>query len=109
MMPLAEPTLAAHARTLSVPAHLPRRRLRVARTVTATRDVHLRVAAHVVQLSSRFEAKLMLVKGRHRVDGKSILGVLMLGAVRGTRLRLVAIGRDAEAAISAIARLFTAT
>ena len=83
-----------------------RTRLRVARMVTASHDLHLRIAAQFVQLSSRFESTIILAKGRHHVDGKSILGVLMLGAVRGTRLRIVAHGRDAEVAIRALAQLF---
>ena len=85
-----------------------RKRLRVARTVTATHDLHLRIAAHFVQLASRFESKVILVKGRRGVDGKSILGVLMLGAVRGTRLRIIVTGRDAEHALLALTALFHA-
>lgn len=83
-----------------------RKRLRVARMVTAGHDFHLRIAAQFVQLSSRFESKIILAKGRRHVDGKSILGVLMLGAVRGTRLRIVAHGRDAEVATRALTQLF---
>ena len=84
----------------------PRKRLRVARTVTATHDLHLRIAAQFVQLAGRFESTVMLAKGRRCADGKSILGVLMLGASRGARIRLMATGRDAEHAIAALAKLF---
>ena len=89
-----------------VPIASSRKRLKVARTVMANHDLHLRIAAQFVQLASRFESKIILVKGRRRVDGKSILGVLMLGAARGTRLRIVTIGRDAETASKVLARLF---
>ena len=84
----------------------PRKRLRVARTVTVTHDLHLRMAAQFVQLASRFESRVMLAKGRRSADGKSILGVLMLGVSRGTRMRLIATGRDAEQAVTALSRLF---
>jgi len=83
-----------------------RKRLRVARTVAAARDLHLRIAAQFVQLASRFESRVLLAKGTHHVDGKSILGVLMLGAAQGTRLRIIATGRDAEPAIAALSTLF---
>jgi len=81
-------------------------RLRAAQTVTATHDLHLRIAAQFVQVASRFESRIILAKGRHRVDGKSILGVLMLGAVRGTELRIVATGRDAQQSVAALSNLF---
>jgi len=48
----------------------------------------------------------MLAKGDTHVDGKSILGVLMLGIARGTELRIIAVGRDAEQAGAALVRLF---
>ena len=83
-----------------------RQRLRAGRSFAAGHDFHLRIAAQFVQVASRFESKIVLAKGRRRVDGKSILGVLMLGAVRGSRLRVVAIGRDAEQALRALTQLF---
>ena len=92
--------------TMSAVPVAKRRRLRMARTVAANHDVHLRIAARFVQLASRFESKIILAKGRHRVDGKSILGVLTLGAVRGTQLRVIATGRDAEPALAALIQLF---
>lgn len=85
---------------------VPRRRLRVMQTVTASHDLHMRIAAHFVKLASRFESKIMLAKGRRRVDGKSILGIMMLGAARDSRLRIIAIGRDAEEAVRALTPLF---
>lgn len=105
MSPLSPPQAPELVIVPAVPI-APRRRLRVACAVTASHDVHLRIAAQFVQLASRFESKIILGKGRRRVDGKSILGVLMLGAVRGTRLRIIATGRDAEHAIAALAKLF---
>lgn len=98
----------AYASLPSAPI-VPRKRLTVARTVTAGHDLHLRIAAQFVQVASRFESKVILGKGRRRVDGKSILGVMMLGAARGTRLRIITIGRDAETAMTVLARLFHAS
>jgi phosphocarrier protein HPr len=82
------------------------RRLRIATTVSAPSDVHLRVAAEFVQLSTRFTCRVLLSKQGRHVDGKSILGVLMLGIARGTELRIIAVGRDAEQAVAALAELF---
>ncbi len=67
--------------------------------------LHARPAAALVQLANRFESTVEVVRGELRVNGKSIMGVLMLAAERGTDLRLVAKGPDASAAVSALAEL----
>jgi phosphocarrier protein HPr len=85
--------------------HSRQRRLRIAEAIHVPCNIHLRIAADIVKLSTRFESKIMIAKEDNHVDGKSILGVLMLGIARGTELRIIATGRDAEEAMVALIHL----
>jgi len=67
--------------------------------------LHARAAAKFVHLANRFGARIQVLKGDATVDGKSILGLLTLAAARGTRLRLVARGDDADDALEALSDL----
>ena len=71
------------------------------RTVTIVNrlGLHARAAAKLVTLASEFEADIQLVRGARQVNGKSIMGVMMLAAAQGTEIELVADGRDEEAAL----------
>jgi phosphocarrier protein len=74
--------------------------------ITNRLGLHARAAARLVHLASQFESDIELeVDGEH-VNGKSILGVLLLAAGQGSRLTLRAQGPDAEQAVSAIEELF---
>lgn len=79
----------------------------VSRTVVVTnpQGLHARPAHEFVKLASRFQAKVELVKGHERVDGKSILALLTLAAGPGTELRIEAEGCDAELAVAALVEL----
>lgn len=68
--------------------------------------LHLRVAALVVTMARRYQSDIIFRAGRCRVDAKSILDMLRLGAVRGKRLALVAHGPDAERAAQVLGELF---
>ncbi len=68
--------------------------------------LHLRVAAAVVIMARRFQSDIYFATARGRVEAKSILGMLGLGAVRGTSLALTARGRDADRAIRVLGNLF---
>jgi phosphotransferase system HPr (HPr) family protein len=74
-------------------------------TVEDRLGLHLRVAQQIVLTAQRFQSTLTICKGSIIADAKSILSVLMLGAVQGTVLDLHASGGDAEAAIYEIAHL----
>lgn len=74
--------------------------------VVSSKGLHARAAAKVVQLAQRFPCSLELVGPLGAADAKSILGLLMLEAVPGTRLRLRAEGPGAEEAAQALVRLF---
>lgn len=67
--------------------------------------LHARPAELVARLALRFESQVELANGSLRVDAKSILNVLTLGATCGSVLTIVAEGPDAEAAADAMAAL----
>lgn len=67
--------------------------------------LHARAAAKFVTLASSFEADIRLCKGKREVNGKSIMGVMMLAAARGTQLEIHAAGADAEQALDCLEEL----
>lgn len=74
-------------------------------TVINPLGLHARPAAQFVKLASTFKADIEIEKDGAPVNGKSIMGVMMLAAECGATLRLRAEGADAEAAVEALARL----
>lgn len=68
--------------------------------------LHARPASQFVTLACRFGAEITIGRDGHVSDGKSIIGVLMLGAGPGTTLSLTARGEDAREALDALAALF---
>lgn len=70
--------------------------------------LHARPAAEIVKLSSRFQAEITMVRDDLEVNGKSIMGVMMLAAEYGSTLLVRANGPDAEQAVNAIADLVAA-
>lgn len=67
--------------------------------------LHARPAMAFVDLAATFAASVWVVKGDTRVDGKSIMQMMMLAATKGTELEIVAEGADAEAAVAALKKL----
>jgi phosphocarrier protein HPr len=67
--------------------------------------LHARPAAEIVKLASRYQAEITLVRDDLEVNGKSIMGVMMLAAEFGSSLLLRAAGPDAEQAVSALSDL----
>ncbi|MDS4028588.1 MAG: HPr family phosphocarrier protein [Candidatus Contendobacter sp.] len=61
--------------------------------------LHARAAAKFVTLAAGFDAEIRLLRGGREVNGKSIMGVMMLAAARGARLELCASGPEAEQAL----------
>ncbi|PTQ89432.1 HPr family phosphocarrier protein [Agitococcus lubricus] len=68
--------------------------------------LHARATAKLVALASGFRSSIKLTKGSKTVDAKNMMGVLMLGAGKGTTLGLMIDGDDAEQAHQAIVDLF---
>jgi phosphocarrier protein len=79
----------------------------IERTVTIANKngLHARPAAEIVKTAAKFKADITLVRDDLEVNGKSIMGVMMLAAEFGSSLVLRADGLDAEEAVSAIAKL----
>ena len=67
--------------------------------------LHARPAAELVKTASRFQCDITMVRDDLEVNGKSIMGVMMLAAECGAELLVRADGPDAEQAVSAIAAL----
>lgn len=67
--------------------------------------LHARPSAKLTQLAGKFQAEIWLSRGQRRVNAKSIMGVMMLAAGRGTKLVVEAEGEDADEALAAIANL----
>lgn len=67
--------------------------------------LHARAAARFVHTANRFRARVSVTRGSQTMDGKSILGILLLAASHGTRLTLRAEGEDEERAVTALAEL----
>jgi phosphocarrier protein HPr len=70
--------------------------------------LHARPAAEIVKLSSKFKAEITIVRDDLEVNGKSIMGVMMLAAEYGSNILVRASGPDAEQAVNAIAELVAA-
>ncbi len=70
--------------------------------------LHARPAAEIVKAAARFKSDITIVRDDLEVNGKSIMGVMMLAAECGSTLTLRASGPDEEAALGAIADLIAA-
>jgi len=64
--------------------------------------LHARAAAKLVHLAGRFQSDVKILKDGETVDGKSILGLLMLAAAQGERVRLRTDGPDENEAMTAL-------
>ena len=67
--------------------------------------LHARAAAKLTQLAAKFTAEVWLSRNGRRVNAKSIMGVMMLAAGKGSRIVIEADGEDAEGALAAVVRL----
>ena len=74
-------------------------------TVRNRLGLHARAAARFVHAANRFRSRVTLSRDGRTMDGKSILGILLLAASQGTALELGADGEDEDAALSALAAL----
>ena len=79
----------------------------VQRTVVVSnpQGLHARPAELLVRLAMQFESDVEVIRDGQRVDAKSILNVLTLGAGQGTEITLQAQGTDAQEAVEALVRL----
>ena len=79
----------------------------VSTTVTVVNQLglHARAAARFVHTAARFAAKIRVARHGREMDGKSILGLLLLAAARGTAITISADGSDEQAALDALVHL----
>jgi phosphocarrier protein HPr len=77
------------------------------RTVTVVNQLglHARAAARFVHLATRFKSQIRVAHGTKNMDGKSIMGILLLAAARGTTITISADGPDETAAVDALCGL----
>ncbi len=71
-------------------------------TIKNKLGLHARAAAALVKVTGKFKSTIKMVKEDIEVDGKSIMGVLMLAAAQGSKVRIIANGTDEKEAIDAI-------
>ncbi len=75
-------------------------------TIKNRAGIHARPAALLVQTASRYQSTIYIEKENDRINGKSIMGIITLGASYGTSLKLIAEGGDENDAIEAMVKLF---
>ena len=73
--------------------------------VTNERGLHARAAAKFVKLASQYNAEINVAMGETRVDGNSIMGLMMLAASKDSRLKICASGDQAVEAMNDLAEL----
>lgn len=71
-------------------------------TVSNKLGIHARPAAQFVKTASQFEAEILVEKDGEEINGKSIMGLMMLAAGHGSVLKLIAEGPDAEEALQSL-------
>ena len=67
--------------------------------------LHARPAAMFVQIANRFDARVTVRRGKEEVNGKSIMGILMLGAEKGSRVIIETEGSDARQALEELEKI----
>jgi phosphocarrier protein len=68
--------------------------------------IHARPAAMIVRITNRFKADVLVEKDEEQVNGKSIMGLMMLAAGKGSKVKFLANGADAEQMLAEIEQLF---
>jgi len=74
-------------------------------TIVNKLGLHARAAAKLVHLASRYASEILLIKNNQTVNGKSIMGVMMLAAAKGIELELQVEGEDEAVALEEVENL----
>ena len=74
-------------------------------TVVNQLGMHARAAAKFVHLATRYESRVKVARDAREMDGKSIMGILLLAAARGSTITISAEGRDELGAVDALVAL----
>ena len=76
-------------------------------TITNSLGFHARPAARFVECASKYEdCEVFVEKGEERVNGKSIMGLMLFAAEKGSEMLLIGRGKDAEKCLNELAELF---
>ena len=75
-------------------------------TVINKLGIHARPAALFVKVAGKFQSDITVEKDGEQINGKSIMGLMMLAAAQGSKLKIIADGPDAEAAVRELEELF---
>ena len=68
--------------------------------------IHARPAAMIVRVTNKYKADIFVEKDDEQVNGKSIMGLMMLAADKGTKVKFIATGDDAAAVLADLEALF---
>ena len=74
-------------------------------TIKNKSGLHARPAAIFVQIANKYDCDIAIRKGKEKVNGKSIMGIMMLAAEQGSTVIIIAEGNDAQEAIQELERL----
>jgi phosphocarrier protein len=74
-------------------------------TVVNPLGLHARAAARFVQLATQFQSQIQVARDAKVMDGKSIMGILLLAASRGSTITVIADGPDEDTAVDALIEL----
>ena len=75
-------------------------------TVINRAGIHARPSALLVQTTKNFKSNVYFEKGTDRINAKSIMGIITLGAAYGTEIKIIAEGEDEVYAVDTLVRLF---
>jgi phosphocarrier protein len=75
-------------------------------TIQNRAGIHARPAAMLVQTTKDFKCSIYFEKDTDRINAKSIMGIITLGAAYGTEIKIIAEGEDEQTAVDALVRLF---
>lgn len=76
-------------------------------TVKNKQGLHARPAALFVQIANKYDSRITVRRDQEKVNGKSIMGILMLGVEKGTQIIIEAEGEDAQVAIADLEKIVT--
>lgn len=68
--------------------------------------IHARPAAMIVRITNKFKAEVFVEKDEEQVNGKSIMGLMMLAAGKGSKVKFIVTGEDAAGMITELEGLF---
>ena len=81
---------------------MPESNIKTTVTIQNPQGLHMRPAYMFAEAAAQFESRIELEKDSVRIDGKSVLSILTLGAAQGTEVSIEATGNDAQKAVDTL-------